>query len=126
VDRIVQLLINAAALYAAVFVVPGLDFAFEPENAFLKFLLVAFIFGLVNTFIKPVLRILTLPITLMTLGLFLIVLNALMLLLTGAISNELALGLIVADFFAALLGAIVVTIVGTLLSLVVGAGRMVT
>jgi putative membrane protein len=126
VDRIVQLLINAAALYAAVFVVPGLDFAFEPENAFLKFLLVALIFGLVNTFIKPVLRILTLPITLMTLGLFLIVLNALMLLLTGAISNELALGLIVADFFAALLGAIVVTIVGTLLSLVVGAGRMVT
>jgi putative membrane protein len=126
VDRIVQLLINAAALYAAVFVVPGLDFAFEPENAFLKFLLVALIFGLVNTFIKPVLRILTLPITLMTLGLFLIVLNALMLLLTGAISNELALGLTVADFFAALLGAIVVTIVGTLLSLVVGAGRMVT
>jgi len=125
VDRIVQLLINAAALFAAVFVVPGLDFAFEPENAWLKFLLVAAIFGLVNTFLRPILRILTLPITIMTLGLFLIVINALMLLLTGAISDELALGLTVADFFAALLGAIVVSIVGMLLSMVIGTGRLV-
>ena len=123
-DRIVQLLINAAALFAAVYLVPGLDFAFEPENAWLKFLLVAAIFGLVNTFVKPILRIFTLPITIMTLGLFLVVINALMLLLTGAISNELALGLAVADFFAALLGAIVISIVGTLLSMVIGAGRM--
>jgi putative membrane protein len=126
VDRIIQLLINAAALYVAVFLVPGLDFAFEPENAWLKFLLVAFIFGLVNTFIRPILRIFTLPITLMTLGLFLIVINALMLLLTGAISNELALGLTVADFVAALLGAIVIAIVGTLLSMVIRTGRLVT
>jgi len=124
VDRIVQLLINAAALFAAVYLVPGLEFAFEPENAWLKFVLVAAIFGLVNTFVKPILRIFTLPITIMTLGLFLVVINALMLLLTGAISNELALGLTVADFFAALLGAIVISIVGTLLSMVIGAGRM--
>ena len=52
-DRIVQLLINAAALYAAVFVVPGLDFDFGPPDAWWKFLLVAFIFSLVNTFLKP-------------------------------------------------------------------------
>ena len=122
-DRIVQLLINAAALFAAVFIVPGLDFDFAPEFAWLKFLLVAFIFGLVNTFIRPILQIFTLPITLMTLGLFLIVINALMLLLTGAISNELGLGLTVADFLAALLGALVIAIVGTLLSMVIGAGR---
>jgi putative membrane protein len=126
VDRIVQLLINAAALFAAVSIVPGLDFAFEPENAWLKFLLVALIFGLVNTFVRPILRILTFPITMMTLGLFLIVINALMLLLTDAISDELALGLSVADFFAALLGAIVMGIVGLLLSMVVRTGRLVT
>ncbi len=125
-DRVVQLLINAAALFVAVYVVPGLDFAFEPENAWLKFLLVAFIFGVVNTFIRPILQLFTLPITLMTLGLFLIVINALMLLLTGAISNELGLGLTVADFLAALLGALVVTIVGTLLSMVIRTGRLVT
>jgi putative membrane protein len=123
-DRIVQLLINAGALFVAVLLVPGLDFAFEPEGAWLKFLLVAFIFGLVNTFVRPVLRIMTLPITFMTLGLFLIVINALMLLLTQAISNELELGLTVADFLAALLGAIVVSIVGFVLSMVVGTGRI--
>ena len=123
-DRIIQLLINAAALYVAVLLVPNLDFAFEPDNAWLKFLLVAFIFGLVNTFLKPILRILTLPITLMTMGLFLIVLNALLLLLTGAISDQLDLGLTVGDFIAALLGSIVISIVGFLLSMVIGTGRM--
>jgi putative membrane protein len=123
-DRIVQLLINAAALYVAVFLVPNLDFNFAPEGAWLKFLLVAFIFGLVNTFVRPILRIFTLPITFMTLGLFLIVINALMLLLTGAISNELNLGLTVGDFLAALLGAIVVSIVGFVLSMVIGTSRM--
>ena len=123
-DRIIQLLINAAALYVAVLLVPNLDFAFEPENAWLKFLLVAFIFGLVNTFLKPILRILTLPITLMTMGLFLIVLNALLLLLTGAISDQLDLGLTVGDFIAALLGSIVISLVGFVLSMVIGTGRM--
>ena len=123
-DRIVQLLINAAALYVAVLLVPGLDFDFAPEGAWWKFLLVALIFGLVNTFLKPILRILTLPITIMTVGLFLLVINALLLLLTGAISNELDLGLTVADFLAALLGSIVVSLVGFVLSLVIGTGRM--
>jgi putative membrane protein len=87
---------------------------------------VAFIFGLVNTFVRPILRILTFPITMMTLGLFLIVINALMLLLVDAISDELALGLVVNDFFAALLGAIVMGLVGMLLSMVVRTGRLVT
>ena len=125
-DRIVQLLINAAALFVAVFLVPGLDFAFEPEGAWIKFLVVAFIFGLVNTFVRPILRILTFPITMITLGLFLIIINALMLLLTDAISDQLTLGLVVADFLAALLGAIVISIVGMLLSMVVRTGRLVT
>ena len=123
-DRIVQLLINAAALYVAVFLVPELDFAFEPEGAWWKFLLVAVIFGLVNTLVRPILQLLTLPITLMTLGLFLLVINALMLVLTGAISNELDLGLTVGDFVAALLGAIVISVVGFALASVVRAGRM--
>jgi putative membrane protein len=123
-DRVIQTLVTAAALYVAILIVPGLEFAFEPEGALLRFILVAAIFGLVNSFLKPVLRILTLPISIMTLGLFLLVINALMLLLTGAISGELALGLTVANFFAALLGAIVISIVGMVLSTVIGAGRM--
>ena len=124
-DRIVQLVINAGALYVAVLLVPNLDFAFEPDDAWLKFLIVAFIFGLVNTFVRPVLRILTFPITMMTLGLFLVVINALMLLLTDAISDELRLGLTVGDFLAALLGAIVIALVGFVLSLLIGTTRKV-
>ncbi|MDQ3345237.1 MAG: phage holin family protein [Chloroflexota bacterium] len=119
-DRVIQILINAAALYVAVLVVPNLDFTGE----WWKLLLVAAIFGLVNTFVRPILRIFTLPITVLTLGLFLLVINALMLLLTGAISNELSLGLTVGDFLAALLGSIVISIVGMLLSAVIGGSRV--
>ena len=122
-DRVIQLLINAAALYVAVLVTP-LDFDFGQPDGWWKFLLVALIFALVNTFLKPVLRILTLPITLMTMGLFLLVLNALLLMLVGAISGELNLGLVVPDFLAALLGAIVISLVGFVLSMVIGTGRM--
>ena len=122
-DYVVQILINAAALYVAQLLIDGVDFDFSQENAWLSFLLVALIFGLVNTFLKPVLRILTLPITILTLGLFLLVLNALLLLLVGAISNELALGFSVDGFLPALLGSIVISLVGLVLSMVVGVGR---
>jgi len=125
-DRVIQLLINAAALYVAVLVVDGLDFNFDREGAWLEFILVALIFGLVNTFLKPVLRLLTLPITMVTLGLFLLVLNALLLLLVGRISSQLSLGLEVDGFVPALLGSIVISIVGWLLSMVIGAGRKAT
>lgn len=119
-DRIVQTLINAAALYVAVLLVPNLEFTGE----WWKLLLVAFIFGLINTFLRPVLRILTLPITVVTLGLFLLVINALLLILTGEISRELDLGFTVRDFFAALLGSIVISLVGFALSMVIGSSRM--
>lgn len=122
-DRILQTLINAAALYVAVLLVPNLDFTGEMPGDVWKLLLVAFIFGLVNTFLRPILRILTLPITIVTLGLFLVVINALMLLLTGMISAELDLGLVVDGFLPALLGSIVVSFVGFILSLVIGTGR---
>ena len=122
-DRIIQLLINAGALYVAVLVVPNLDFSLATDNAWLRFLIVAFIFGIVNTLVKPLLQLLTLPITVVTLGLFLVVVNALMLLLTDAISDQLDLGLLVGDFLAALLGAIVISIVSLILSMVVGAVR---
>ena len=122
-DRIIQLLINAGALYVAVLVVPNLDFSFATDNAWLRFLIVAFIFGIVNTLVKPLLQLLTLPITVVTLGLFLVVVNALMLLLTDAISDQLDLGLLVGDFLAALLGVIVISIVSLILSMVVGAVR---
>ena len=118
-DRIIQILINAAALWVAELIVPNITFTGE----IWKLLVVAFIFGLINTFIRPILRIVTLPISMMTLGLFLFVINALMLLLTSAISTELELGFQVGDFIAALLGSVVISLVGFALSLVIGTGR---
>ena len=118
-DRLVQILVNAAALWVAVQIVPGITFSGE----WWKLLLVAIAFSLLNTYLRPILRILSIPLTLMTFGLFLLVINALMLLLTSAISRQLHLGFAVHDFGAALLGAIVVAIVGLLLSVVIGSGR---
>jgi putative membrane protein len=123
VNRLVGILISAASLYVAVWFVTGLDFDFAPEGAWLRFALVALIFGLVNGYVRPILRILTLPITILTMGLFLLVLNALLLLFLGWISSELSLGLVVADFGAALLGALVISVVGTVLALIAGIGR---
>jgi putative membrane protein len=120
-DRILQILVNAAALWVAVQIVPGLDWA---GNEWWKFLLVAVAFSLINSYIKPILRILTFPISILTLGLFLLVINALLLMLTGAISDQLNLGFTVRDFWAALLGSIVISIVGWVLSMIIGASRI--
>ena len=118
-DKVIQILVNAGALYAAVYVIDGIDFVGE----WWKLLLVALAFSLLNTYVRPILRILTLPISVITLGIFLLVINAAMLLLTSAISDQLRLGFHVADFGAAFLGAIVVAIVGWILSIVIGVAR---
>jgi putative membrane protein len=120
-DRVLQILVNAAALWVAVIIVPGLNWS---GSEWWKFLLVAVAFSLINSYIKPILRVVTIPISILTLGLFLLVINALLLMLTGAISDQLRLGFTVADFWAALLGSIVISIVGWILSMVVGASRM--
>jgi putative membrane protein len=121
-DRVIQILVNAGALYVADFLIGGITFVGE----WWKFLLVALAFSLLNTYVRPILRILTLPISVITMGVFLLVINAAMLLLTSAISDQLSLGFNVADFGAAFLGAIVVAIVGWILSMVIGVSRMPT
>jgi putative membrane protein len=121
-DRILQILVNAGALYVAVYLLDGITFVGE----WWKLLLVALAFSLLNTYLRPILRILTLPITLITMGIFLLIINAAMLLLTSAISDGLQLGFHVADFGSAFLGAIVVAIVGWILSMFVGVGRLPT
>jgi len=118
-DRIVQILVNAAALWVAVQLIAGITFIGE----WWKFLLVALGFSLVNSYVRPILRVITFPITILTLGLFLLVINALMLLLTSAISGQLHLGFHVATFVDAILGSIVISIVGWGLTMMVGASR---
>ena len=112
---VVRLLVNAAALWVATRLVPGVVYS----GGWAPFLGVALVFGFVNAFIRPIAKLLTFPIILLTLGLFSLVINALMLWLTSALSAPLGLGFHVSGFWAAFLGALVVSIVGTLLAMLV-------
>jgi putative membrane protein len=110
---ILRILINAAALWVAVRFVPGISYTGTP----LMLLCVALVFGVVNTIVKPIVILLSLPAVLLTLGLFLLVVNALMLYLTAWLSTALGLGFQVRDLGAAFLGAIVVSLASWALSL---------
>jgi putative membrane protein len=116
---ILRLLTNAAALWVATRVVPGISFTGEPLLLFV----VALVFGVLNLVVRPILMFLTFPFLIVTLGLFLLVLNAAMLWLTGAASDRLGLGFHVADFTAAFLGGLVVSVVSMALSFFVGSGK---
>lgn len=107
-----RLLVNAAALWVATAIVPGVDYT----GGGLPFLGVAVIFGVVNAVVRPITWILTFPFILVTLGLFLLVINGLMLWLTSAVSSALDLGFHVRGFWPAFWGALVVSIVSTMLS----------
>lgn len=112
---LIRLLVNAAALWVAIRIVPGITY--EGDGFFLLF--VALVFGMLNAFVRPIVQLLTLPLLLFTLGLFTLVINALMLWLTGVISGLLGLGFHVAGFWSAFLGGLVVAIVSMLLSIFV-------
>jgi len=115
---LLRLIINAAALWAATRLVSGISFT----GGYLTLFMVALVFGILNMLVKPVLFLLTLPFFLVTLGLFTLVLNAVMLWLTSALSESLGLGFKVEGFWAAFLGALVVSIVSFALSLFVTSG----
>ena len=112
---LVRLIVNAAALWVATRLVPGVTYT----GGWLPFFGVALVFGVVNTVIRPFAKILTFPLILVTLGIFLFVINGLMLWLTSRLSAALGLGFHVAGFWAAFWGALVVTIVSTVLSVLV-------
>ena len=113
---VLRLLVTAAALWAAVLFVPGI----EHDGPWTSLLLVALVFGLVNAVIRPIVYMLTCPLVVLTLGLFIFVLNGLMLWLTGALSGALGLGFRVEGLLPAILGALVVGLVSMVLSVFVG------
>jgi putative membrane protein len=114
---IISVLVNAAALWVAVQLLDGLDFSGDP----LQWLLLALIFGVVNAVVKPILKIFTFPITILTLGLFLLIINAAMLYLTSWLAGALGLTFTISSLLDAILGAIVIAIVGMALNYVLGA-----
>lgn len=112
---ILRLLINAAALWVATKIVPGVTHSGDG----LTLLAVALVFGLLNALVRPVLAFLSCPLLILTLGLFTFVINAIILMLTSALSSSLGIGFHVDGFWSAFLGALVVSLVSILLSVFV-------
>ena len=112
---LIRLLVNAAALWVATQVVPGVSYAGGP----VPMLGVALVFGVLNASLRPVAKILTFPLIIVTLGIFALVINGLMLWLTSSLSSALGLGFHVSGFWAAFWGGLVVSLVSMILSMLV-------
>jgi putative membrane protein len=119
VGFLLRLIVNAVALWVATQVVPGVSY----EGGWVPFLAVALIFGVINATLRPLTKLLTCPLILLTLGLFALIVNGLMLWLTSTVAASLGLGFRVAGFWPAFWGALVVSIISTLLSMSVRAGE---
>ena len=100
-------LVNAVALYVAARIVPGIELC----NNVGVVLGVALVFGLINALIRPLLKLLTCPLIILTLGLFTLVINAVMLLLTSDLSRAVGLTFVVDGFWPAFWGALVISLV---------------
>ena len=114
---LLRLLANAGALAVATWLLSGITLTAETtERKVLTLLVVALIFGIVHAIVKPIFTLVTAVAVVLTLGLFLIVINALMLWLTSWVSGLFDLGWSVSGFWPALFGSIVVSIVSFLLN----------
>ncbi len=117
---ILRLLANMGALALATWLLSGITLtAPTTERKVLILLIVALIFGVVNAIVKPIFTLVTAIAVVLTLGLFLIVINALMLLLTSWISDQVNLGWNVNGFWTAVLGSIIISIVSFVLNAVI-------
>lgn len=115
---VIRLLVNALAIFAAVKLLPGLHF----QGTAIQLGGVALVFGLLNAFLKPILTVLSCPLVLLTLGLFALVLNGMMLLITAYVSQKLGFNFQVDGLWWALLGGIVIGVISTALSLLLPDG----
>lgn len=113
---LIRWLINAIALWVAIQVVPGLEYTAESG---VSLLIIALIFGLVNALVRPVLLLLTCPLIILTMGLFLLIVNALMLSLTAWLSGIFGLGLTLEGFWPTVLGALVISVVSGIINMLV-------
>ncbi|MEU2612349.1 phage holin family protein [Micromonospora sp. NPDC007271] len=117
---LIRLAITAIALWITTLIVPGVEVTGrDAVNTALTLVVVALIFGVVNAVLKPVIKVLGCVFYLLTLGLFALVVNALLFLFTNWIAQGLHLPFHVEGFWAAFWGAIVVAVVNWLISIVV-------
>lgn len=137
---IVRVIINGLALGIAAWILPGLEITTSATTAavgnsgltqgmdtigiILAYLFIGLIFGVVNAFVKPIVSLLSLPITILTLGLFTIVINAAMLYLTSWLSSYTPVHFTIDEFFwTAVFAAIITTVVSLVAGRLAGAGR---
>jgi putative membrane protein len=121
VKAITVVLVNACALAVAAWIFDGIRIGgrtMETDERLLNLAIVAAIFGVLNTFLAPVIKLLSLPFIVLTLGLALIVINALMLLLVSEIAGEFDLAFRVNGFWTAFFAAIVISLVSAAMNLV--------
>lgn len=110
---IIRLLINAVALYAAIYLINGIH---PQTNNWLSLLWLALLFGIVNAALKPILTVVGCPFIILTLGLGALIINALLFYLAGRIGQAFNIGFTVDGFLPAFLGALVVSIVSFILN----------
>ncbi len=114
---LLRVAVSAAALAAAAWLLDDIRFT-GPDNEVLTLLGVALIFGVINAFVAPIVKLLSLPFIILTLGLLLWVINAVMLMLTSGIADVFGLGFEVDGFGTALLGALIISVVTAVLNAV--------
>lgn len=118
---LLKVIINAVAIWLATLLLSGLEVVGGDSDGerVLVFLVVALVFGIVNAVVKPIVKLLSLPLYILTLGLFTLVVNAAMLLLVGWLSEQTEYGLRIDSFWTALVGGLIISIVSFVLSLAV-------
>lgn len=123
---VLRVLINGVAIWLADILLSGLEIVDNGDSTWAHIgviLLIALVFGIVNAIIKPIVAFLSIPLYILTLGLFTLVVNALMLMLTAWITEFTDWGLRVDDFWWAVLGALIISIVSFALSLLIPESR---
>jgi putative membrane protein len=131
IDLLVKILINAVGVIVAVLVVPQIKFPaaddlLKLQGDWWQVIVVALILALINSYLKPILKALSFPITLLTMGLFAFILNALLLLLVAFLADQINIdftiggfppGFTADSFIGALLGSIVISLVSIVLGM---------
>lgn len=124
---LLRIAVNALALWVAALLVPGITLGSQGEptgERLLGIVLVALLFGVLNALVKPIVTLLSLPLIIVTLGLFMFIVNALMLWVLSWAAGALGLAFHVDSFFwAAVLGSLVVTVVSMLLAVLLPDGK---
>lgn len=115
---LLRVVINAAAIWLAAQLLSGLEVVGgeDTSTTVIVYLVLGLVFGLVNAVVKPIVKLISFPLYILTLGLFTFVVNALMLMLTGWLSEQTDYGLRVDSFGTAFVGALIISIVSFILS----------